>query len=37
VGRIGLFAIIYEGIRQVGGVSIIFERAYESDRIEFFE
>ena len=33
----GLIAIIIEGTRRVGGVSVIYNKAYETDRIEIFD
>lgn len=33
----GLFAIIIEGTRRIGGVTEIYDRLYETDRIEFFD
>ncbi len=33
----GLIAIIIEGTRRVGGLSVIYDRAYQTDRIELFD
>lgn len=33
----GLTAVIVEGISRIGGLSIIYERALETDRIEFLD
>ena len=34
---IGILSIIIEGIRKVGGIEVVWERAYQTERIEFFE
>ena len=33
----GLFAIIIEGTRRVGGINVIYERAEATQRIELFD
>ena len=33
----GLFAVIIEGTRRVGGVGVIWERAAKTNRLELFE
>lgn len=34
---VGLFFIIFQGTAKVGGISAVWEKAYQTDRIEFMK